>query len=754
MSIMKTNFLARMRLWQKFALLGALALALAAVPLTVLFKRALAENEAVRQEQAGLVPITATLELIRDMQTHRASASYFVLHDEKLGATQPKDAAAVDTSLAQLDSRIEGLADPIVVGRIGAFHKQWAGIKENVSARRIDQRRVTQDHVEAIRTLLRLVEDMAAHYRFDLDSDAATHYLFRATLIELPRLSETLGQLRSPVVGRLLDLAAAQAAAKAGQLANPDAALREAFTAADQVGVAEVVQDLRAVLDRYVGTMQRAIEASPLAAAASSAQVAEIQRSTTLAIELLQNEILGKEVPSIDPAVYLAQVSTPRESVQKAATHQELLTQHLEQRFHTTRNDALKTAAEVLVLLLLAFVIAFMIVRNITGTLAKLQRSVDMVRAGDFDALQAIESRDEVGDLGRTVNSLLQERIAAQQKAEAENESLNNSVISILQAVHQLSQRDLTAKAPVTQDIIGTVSDSINLLTDETSKVLHGVTHIAGQVEDASGKVKSQAALVTSTAEDERKSVAEMVDSLADATQQMNQVAALAEQSGRSAERATAATDTALETVNNTVKGMESIRETIAETEKRIKRLGERSQEITGIVNLINTISERTHVLALNASMQAAVAGEAGRGFAVVAEEVQRLAESSRNATQQIGTLVSNIQLETNETISTVNRTIGQVVQGSEQAQKAGDQMRLTQEITGELVAQVRRIAASSEQQKDRSAQLLQSVQRIGQSTERTGQQIDAQNRETDTLQAAARRLVESVNVFKLPKLV
>ena len=243
-----------------------------------------------------------------------------------------------------------------------------------------------------------------------------------------------------------------------------------------------------------------------------------------------------------------------------------------------------------------------------------------------------------------------------------------------------------------------------------------------------------------------------MIASLGDATTAMKHVASLAEQSNRSAEQATQVTETALETVNGTVKGMELIRETIAETEKRIKRLGERSQEISGIVNLINTISERTHVLALNASMQAAVAGEAGRGFAVVAEEVQRLAESSRNASQQIGALVGNIQLETNETISTVNRTIGQVVHGSEQAQKAGEQMRRTQEITGQLVAQVRRIAESSEQQKEMSANLLQSVRHIGQSTERTAQQIVAQNQETETLLDSARRLVESVSVFKLPR--
>ena len=391
--------------------------------------------------------------------------------------------------------------------------------------------------------------------------------------------------------------------------------------------------------------------------------------------------------------------------------------------------------------------------KSITSSVGSLRDTVERVRAGHtVGADEGVLTKDEMGQVWTSVDALLTDRLKQQRKAEEENDGLNNSVISILQAVNQLSQRDLTAKAPVTQDIIGTVSDSINLLTDETSKVLIGVNQIASQVVQVSTKVRSQAELVSTAAEGERKDVALMIVSLGDATESMNQIAALAEQSNRSAERATQATETALQTVNGTVKGMEAIRETISETEKRIKRLGERSQEITGIVNLINTISERTHVLALNASMQAAVAGEAGRGFAVVAEEVQRLAESSRNATQQIGTLVTNIQLETNETISTVNRTIGQVVHGSEQAQKAGEQMRLTQEITSELVAQVRRIAEASDHQKGMSLGLLQSVKRIGQSNERTSLQIDAQNEETATLLDSARRLVESVSVFKLPQ--
>jgi methyl-accepting chemotaxis protein len=441
------------------------------------------------------------------------------------------------------------------------------------------------------------------------------------------------------------------------------------------------------------------------------------------------------------------------------------------QKDRTDKNNAMITqqfketivlAFAIAVLVLLSAVAAaYLVTRSITRPLYALQRAINDVRqGGSLESLANINTRDEMSDMGLAVNQLLLEQISTQekadlnrQKAEAENDNLNNSVIALLQAVNQLSQKDLSARAPVTSDIIGTVSDSINQLTDETTKVLRNVNQIASQVAQVSDKVRAQGDLVSKTSEEERKNVGEMILSLGEATETMNQVAELANQSNNSAERATQVTNTALATVNSTVKGMESIRETIAETEKRIKRLGERSQEISGIVNMINTISERTHVLALNASMQAAVAGEAGRGFAVVAEEVQRLAESSRNATQQISTLVNNIQLETNETISTVNRTIGQVVQGSELVQKAGEQMNLTQEITGELVEQVRRITGTTERQKEMSAMLQQSVQRLGQSNERTARQIDTQSQETQMLMDSARQLVASVSVFKLPKL-
>jgi methyl-accepting chemotaxis protein len=197
---------------------------------------------------------------------------------------------------------------------------------------------------------------------------------------------------------------------------------------------------------------------------------------------------------------------------------------------------------------------------------------------------------------------------------------------------------------------------------------------------------------------------------------------------------------------------MNDIRETIAETEKRIKRLGERSQEINGVVEIINNIAERTHVLALNASMQAAAAGDAGRGFAVVADEVQRLAESSRQSTSEIAGLVGNIQAETAETMATMNKTIAQVVEGTELAQAAGGQMESTQKTTAELAHAVEQIAKRSLMQARISNSLRDQAAQVQASTQETSAELKEQSGLTVKLVEYSGRLVDSVAVFKLPE--
>lgn len=388
--------------------------------------------------------------------------------------------------------------------------------------------------------------------------------------------------------------------------------------------------------------------------------------------------------------------------------------------------------------------------RQFLKPIQTLSDTVQKVAGGETAARSKLTEKDEIGDLGRAFDGLLDDRIAALEKSAKENETLNNSVIDLLQAVFQLSNKDLTARAPVTEDIIGTVASSINQFSDETGRTLGDVQRIAEQLAMTSESVRVQSVMVEETARAERDALQVMSANLSQATTQLAQVAELSEQSNKAAGVATDATENALAAVQGTVQGMDQLRESISDMEKRFKRLGERSQEISTAVQLINAISERTHVLALNASMQAATAGEAGRGFAVVAEEVQRLSDSSRQATSTISQLVGNIQAETNETLFTVNRLIGDVVRQSELAQRAGVQMNQTQQTTQQLVSLVRQIAQFSEQQAKLAADLQKSVVEINAGTEQTSAAIAEQTTSTQMLADSSRQLTAAVSQFKL----
>jgi methyl-accepting chemotaxis protein len=389
--------------------------------------------------------------------------------------------------------------------------------------------------------------------------------------------------------------------------------------------------------------------------------------------------------------------------------------------------------------------------RAIVNPLDQMTTTVRQVGEGDYAARTGLTGADELSELGRAFDQMLDARVAGLVKVEQENEQLNDSIIRLLQAVSQLSQRDLTVKVPVTEDMTGPVADALNLLTDETAKVLRGVTRISEEVAVASDKVKTQSDTVIAVAETERQAVERTAAELVSAASAMRQIAELAQNCNTTAETAIKTTQAALQTVTSTVTGINSTRDTIRETEKRIKRLGERSQEISGVVNLINAIAERTHILALNASMHAASAGEAGRGFAVVADEVQRLAENAREATSQIATLVNNIQIETADTVNAMNAAISQVVEGSRLAEQAGDQMTRTQETTAELVAAVQQIASRSQEQARVSGDLLDRTQQIQESTRQTSQQLQEQTVQTNNLVEYAKGLLNSVRVFRLP---
>ena len=394
---------------------------------------------------------------------------------------------------------------------------------------------------------------------------------------------------------------------------------------------------------------------------------------------------------------------------------------------------------------------AYVIIRAISDPLSRLQGTIRKIALGDTNARANMNGRDELAQLANQFDTMMDEREAVQLAIKKENDALNESVLSLLQAVAQLAKKDLTVRVPVSENVTGAVADALNLLTNETAKVMVDVNNISADVTKASMTVQAKADAMLNAAEQERVEVDRTAISLATAAQSMRSIADLAQACNAVADNAIKSTQLALNTVNSTVSGINSTRDVIRETEKRIKRLGDRSQEISGVVNLINVIAERTHILALNASMHAASAGEAGRGFAVVADEVQRLAENARQATQQISALVSNIQLETADTVNTMNSAIAQIVEGSRLAEQAGQQMQLTQQNTAELVNSVKQIASSSENQAQAGQALLDSAEQIKRSSQQATKQLHEQAEQTNNLLDYAKQLLSTVRVFKLP---
>lgn len=415
-----------------------------------------------------------------------------------------------------------------------------------------------------------------------------------------------------------------------------------------------------------------------------------------------------------------------------------------------TRITAFFIGAIIVVGITVAALLLFIALR-LRQSLSTLHTTVQLVSEGDFSARSYLQTGDELGLLGTAFDKLLDERVSIESKAEKENEQLNDSIISLMGVVAQLSQKDLTVKAEVAEDVTGPISDAVNLMTNETAKVLNQIKQVSQLVEHAANTVKSQGDKVTGVAAKERQLVQESSDELRQAGMTMAKLAKIAKGANDTADIAISQTRNARDAVSTTVNGIEQIREIIRETEKRIKRLGERSQEITGAVNLINTIAERTHILALNASMHAASAGEAGRGFAVVADEVQRLAENSREATSDIASMVNAIRMETADTVNTMNRVIAQVADGTKLAQEAGERMQETESTTANLVSAVGEIATAAEHQAHRALELIKRSQLILKNTDQTRQELEEQSSHTVNLVEYSDTLRNSVSVFKLP---
>lgn len=332
-----------------------------------------------------------------------------------------------------------------------------------------------------------------------------------------------------------------------------------------------------------------------------------------------------------------------------------------------------------------------------------------------------------------------------------QNERNQQAILRLLDELGSLADGDLTVEATVTEDITGAIADSINYAIEKLRELVATINETAIMVDSAAKTTASTAIHMARAAETQTKEISAATESIVSMAGSIEEVSGNAERSSDVARHSVEVAHKGGEAVRRTIDGMNAIRETIQETSKRIKRLGESSQEIGNIIELINDIAEQTNILALNASIQASMAGEAGRGFAVVADEVQRLAERSTNATKQIEVLVRTIQADTNEAVVSMERSTTDVVGGALLAENAGAALDEIEQVSNQIANLVQNISGSARQQAGSAADVTRRTTKLKEISDQTGKATTATAASIAKLSELASQLRQTVAGFTLP---
>ncbi len=400
--------------------------------------------------------------------------------------------------------------------------------------------------------------------------------------------------------------------------------------------------------------------------------------------------------------------------------------------------------------------------RILTLTLGALGLAAIVLLLGAFGVLGAVVSTWLgfallVGAAGAILLALSGNARAANLRQMADQAARKNArneeaILRLLDELASLADGDLTVQATVTEDVTGAIADSINYAIEALRELVTTINASAISLDAAAKSTQAAAAHLAKASGGQSKQVAAATESVAEMAASIEEVSGNAERCADVARHSVDVAHKGGDAVRRTIDGMNAIRETIQETSKRIKRLGESSQEIGNIVELINDIAEQTNILALNASIQASMAGEAGRGFAVVADEVQRLAERAANATKQIEVLVRTIQTDTNEAVVSMERSTTDVVGGALLAENAGAALEEIEQVSNQIASLMQNISASARQQAAVSASISRSMQVLREISTQTAEGTTGMSQSVGKLADLSAQLRKSVSGFRLPE--
>ena len=595
-----------------------------------------------------------------------------------------------------------------------------------------------QQHKQLIASVRTMITHAGDTSNLILDPDLDSYYLMDATLVTLPQTQDRLGVITS--------FGAELLRQPREKISNQDLSQFNVYAALLKEGdVDRLTGDVDTALNEDAGfygtseTLQKNL-VEPVKAYSTACQ--DLGNLATAA--------------AADPTKVTAQAFLEAGQKARAAafalwkTSVDELDVLLQTRANSIQKTRTLTLAGVAGALLLSGLVAFFVSRSITEPLAGLTLATKRILKGESAVRAPVHSDDEIGELASSFNSMVETRLKVQQSVEAENKRLQSNIQDLLVVVSDASDGKLGVRAKVSDGALGNVCDALNLMLENVGELITNAKSASDQVATAASEITNVAQQLEKGEQRQTQEIFVTSEGVRDLNGQAQTVLKNCQSATAAAEKARQAAEQGAKAVREVIQGMEKIRENTQANAKKIKRLGDRSMEIAGIVKVIGDISAKTDMLALNASIEAARAGEQGRGFTVVAEQVRGLADRTKTLTNQIEKLVGDIQKETGEAVAQMETQTQEVEAGTKAAQSAGGTLANIVTVSAEsseLVSQINKAATS---QASRAQEMIQNVNSINTVVNESAERVRETRSTSEQLLTLSAELNKRLSQFEL----
>lgn len=720
----RSLLLGNLAIGQKLGLVLALMVLPVAILAWLLWDARKEKIGVAHSEVRGVEYLTTLRSLLESVPQHR-SLTYAALTGsvtERSRAEQLQ--AAIDRSITALESVNERFSQLNVTDAVAQLKRHWQEVKLSISKNSV--RESVEAHNRMENSLIELVRQVGERSALISDTQLDSYYLMDAVVNRLPIITDRMNRL-------------AYVTANALTRKTPEDRL--------QVQVlADNVNDLVEDLHRNLGA---AFAANPsIEPKINPALTAAVRAADAWLRPLAEGNL--ERFGSTERAMLAAAESTaPFFALYDTVLPN--LRELLENRAKKLTREMYTEWATAGFVLLLAAGLVHLVNRSIKTQIRQIGDAFTLIGNGNYEVRVPVTSRDELGHMAAMMNAVLDNTLSLIQSRDERNR-IQQSIQKLLDDISGVAAGDLTQEAEVTAEVTGAIADSFNYMISELRQIVSSVNSTTANVGESAKEVLRTAENLAQGSLGQAQQISEATQSIEQMVRSIREVSSTSTQAASVADQAFQKAKQGAEAVQKTIQGMNGIRNQVQETSKRLKGLGERSQEIGSIVQLIGDIADRTSILALNASIQAAMAGESGRGFAVVAEEVERLAERAAEATKKVSTLIKSIQADTSEAITAMEETTREVVQGSNVAYDAGRMLGEIEAVSAELSKLIQSISAASEQQSLGSELISKSMREISLHTQETAEGARQAAISVQQLAQLTDELRRSMQRFRLPE--